>query len=60
VFSRPGHESATESAAARDLARFRIDAARASELADMRPPAWVFLTATENPLSSTQLRSRAE
>ncbi len=58
VIDRPSHSlSASASAAAQRLARHRLDATRAHELADCEPPAWVFLRGLKLPLSSTQLRA---
>lgn len=57
VFSRPGHERAAEdSAAARELALFRLEESEGARLADADPPAWAFCTRTANPLSATSLR----
>lgn len=47
---------ALASPAARALWRSRVPEARAARLADMRPPAWCFLTARLSPASSTELR----
>jgi nicotinate-nucleotide adenylyltransferase len=44
---------------ARALARYRISEARAERLADLPPPAWVFLHGLRLSLSSTELRARA-
>lgn len=46
--------------AAQALARHRIDETDAALLADMAPPAWVFLRGIKSPLSSTQLRSHSQ
>jgi len=60
VFSRPGiTEAALSSEAAETLAAFRIDAARAETLADQTPPAWVYFSDLDNPLSSTALRQHS-
>ncbi|MEZ5916740.1 MAG: nicotinate-nucleotide adenylyltransferase [Parvularculaceae bacterium] len=60
VFSRPGDEDAAEtSEAGKRFAAFRLDERDAASLADREPPAWVFLRATANPVSSTALRERA-
>jgi len=57
VIDRPADSlRAGASAAAQRLARYRLDEARAGELADCKPPAWVFLRGLKLPLSSTQLR----
>jgi len=61
VFNRPGLAlRAIAGPAARALAGHRIRERDASRLADMAPPAWVFLSAPHVPLSSTQLRARGE
>ena len=58
VFNRPGYgEEALAGEAARDLAPFRLDAQGADRLAEAEPPAWVYFSDTDNPLSSTGLRS---
>jgi nicotinate-nucleotide adenylyltransferase len=57
VIDRPSHSlRASASTAAHRLARYRLDAARAEQLADCAPPAWVFLRGLKLTLSSTQLR----
>ena len=43
--------------AAQRLARYRIPEREAGSLADLRPPAWVFLTGMKLDLSSTGLRN---
>jgi nicotinate-nucleotide adenylyltransferase len=43
--------------AAQALGRYRLPESRAATLADMRPPAWVFLTGLKLNLSSTGLRN---
>jgi nicotinate-nucleotide adenylyltransferase len=43
--------------AAQALARYRIPERYASSLADLRPPAWTFLTGLKLSLSSTRLRN---
>ncbi|MAW79391.1 MAG: hypothetical protein CMI63_04085 [Parvularcula sp.] len=59
VFNRPGHtDEALASEAAKELAAFRIDPDNAMLLSETEPPAWVFFPDTENPLSSTAIRSR--
>ncbi|WP_203236215.1 nicotinate-nucleotide adenylyltransferase [Methylobacterium crusticola] len=60
VIDRPGFTlTATAARAAQALARYRIDEADAPELADLDPPAWVFLHGPRSDLSSTALRNRA-
>jgi nicotinate-nucleotide adenylyltransferase len=43
--------------AARRFARHRVREIRARSLADMRPPAWVFLHAENDPQSATRIRA---
>jgi len=49
---------ALASVAARTLARYRIDEADAPLLADLEPPAWVYLHGVTSPLSSSVIRAR--
>jgi nicotinate-nucleotide adenylyltransferase len=59
VVDRPGWTlRATHSKAALALAPFRIDESDAPVLADLAPPAWVFLHGPRSPLSSTVLRQQ--
>ncbi len=60
VIARPGSllDSNTAPAAAR-FAAGRAPAARARLLADMPPPAWVYLAAPLNPRSSSSIRAQA-
>jgi nicotinate-nucleotide adenylyltransferase len=58
VIDRPSDSlRAAASTAAQRLARYRLDEAEASRLADCGAPAWVFLRGLKLPLSSTQLRA---
>ena len=60
VVDRPGaSRKAIASPAARAFAFARVREAEAGALADMAPPAWVFLHAPLDPTSSTVLRSSA-
>lgn len=60
IVDRPGSSLAPlYSKAAQTLSRRRIDERDAQGLALLEPPAWSFLHAPLNPLSSTHLRSRA-
>ena len=43
--------------AAQALARYRLPEAKAANLADYSPPAWVYLHGLKSPLSSTALRA---
>jgi nicotinate-nucleotide adenylyltransferase len=43
--------------AAQALARYRLPESQAARLADLRPPAWVFLTGLKLDMSSTGLRN---
>ncbi len=59
IFNRPGHgEAALAGEAASALVHARISAEQGASLADARPPAWAYFQDTNNPLSSTELRSR--
>lgn len=59
VFDRPSYSlGALSGRAARRFHRERIKESRASRLADMRPPAWVFLHTPLNATSATALRAR--
>lgn len=49
--------AATASVAAQALSRYRIDETDAPVLADLAPPAWVFLHGLKSPLSSTEIRA---
>ncbi len=61
IFNRPGLAlRALASPAARTFAESRIRECDAAYLADMAPPAWVFLSSPHVPLSSTQLRAERE
>ena len=59
VIARPGFTvAALASPAARHLQAARLDPAKAAELADRTPPAWVFLEERHDPASSTAIRAR--
>jgi nicotinate-nucleotide adenylyltransferase len=58
VIDRPPQSfRALASPAAQALSRYRVPEAEAASLADLRPPAWVFLTGLKLSLSSTGLRN---
>lgn len=58
VFARPTYSfRALTSKAARRFARYRIKEVRATALADMRPPAWVFVHIPLNAASATGIRA---
>jgi nicotinate-nucleotide adenylyltransferase len=58
VIDRPPQSfRALAAPAAQALSRYRVPENQAGELADHRPPAWVFLTGTKLSLSSTGLRN---
>lgn len=58
VFARPTYSfRALTSKAARRFARHRINEVRATALADMRPPAWVFVHIPLNAASATGIRA---
>jgi len=59
IFARPTYSlRALDSRAARRFRRYRIDRSRAGALADMDPPAWVFLNTPLNWQSATRIRRR--
>lgn len=59
VFDRPAYSlRALASRAARRFAKARVSDAQARDMADMRPPAWVFLRTRWNPRSASSLRNR--
>jgi nicotinate-nucleotide adenylyltransferase len=59
VIDRPGWTlRSTHSKAALALREFRIDESDAALLADLAPPAWVFLHGPRSTLSSTVLRQQ--
>src|SRR3984885_96444 len=47
----------TVSVAAQALGRFRVPETSATKLAELKPPAWIFLHGLKSPLSSTALRA---
>lgn len=58
IIDRPGSTiAATTSVTARHFAQRRIDERLASNLAAMKPPAWVFIHGPRSSCSSTQLRN---
>lgn len=60
VVDRPGASlSVLNAPAALAYARSRVDESDAAGLAAMRPPAWTFLHAPRDPVSSTELRREA-
>lgn len=59
IFNRPSYcKLGLESAAASELADYRIDPAQAHTLYQLKPPAWVYCQDTDNPMSSTEIRSK--
>ncbi len=61
VFARPSYSSrALSGRAARRFGSARIGEPRAARLADMHPPAWVFLSRPRNPASATRIRARRQ
>lgn len=58
VFNRPGYEGdALQSVAAKALSAFQIDETAPEALTQQEPPAWIFFSDTDNPLSSTAIRN---
>jgi len=61
VFARPDYSNDAENAkASRHFANFRLDSDRAEDLAEISPPAWVFLKTPENSVSATEIRNRSQ
>jgi nicotinate-nucleotide adenylyltransferase len=61
IIDRPGWtHRAFRSRAGQALARFRLDEAEAPILADLEPPAWLFLHGPRSSLSSSELRRRGQ
>lgn len=59
IFSRPSYSKASlDSLAAKALRDYRIGKNKAKALHRMKPPAWVFCDLTDNPASSTEIRSK--
>lgn len=59
IIDRPGSTlRASRAPAAVSLARYRIDETDARLLADLRPPAWVFVHGRRSETSSTRLRAQ--
>ena len=57
VFDRPSYSfDALESEAARRFQQHRVGRGQAGQLADMTPPAWVFLWSAFDPASATAIR----
>jgi nicotinate-nucleotide adenylyltransferase len=60
IYVRPGAtRTALASIAARALSAYRIDERDAPLLADLKPPAWVYLRGVTSPLSSSVIRARS-
>lgn len=60
IYVRPGsNHLAPVSQAAISLARYRVDEGDAQLLADLKPPAWIYLHGLMSPLSSSLLRDRS-
>lgn len=58
IIDRPGFTlTATSARGAQAMGRWRIDESDAGLLADLEPPAWVFLHGPRSTLSSTALRA---
>jgi len=58
VFNRPGYfDQAMQSVTAKHFTKTRYEPAEANNLWRQEPPAWVFITNTNNPASSTAIRT---
>ncbi len=61
IFPRPTYSRrALSGRAARRFARYRVSGIRASSLALMKPPAWVFLRTRPDAVSATRIRAEEE
>ncbi len=61
IFARPTYSLNAENAkAVRRFSRSRVDRTNAKRLADMKPPAWVFLKTPLNSISATEIRARSK
>ena len=61
VFNRPGYaKRALASLPAKELSPFRYKKENIEAFLTAEPPAWIFFTETENPLSSTKIRSSSK
>jgi nicotinate-nucleotide adenylyltransferase len=59
IFNRPSYSKPSlEGIAANELAEHRIDQSQANTLYSLKPPAWVYCERTNNPMSSTEIRSK--
>ena len=59
IFNRPSYSMPSlESVAAKELEKYRISNDKASMLATLRPPAWVYYQSSKNPASSTEIRNK--
>lgn len=59
IFNRPSYSNTYKnSIAAKTLEKFRIDQTDIRKLYKLKPPAWSFYEATNNPTSSTALRNK--
>lgn len=59
IFNRPSYSNAnTKSVAAKALEKYRIDQEDIRKLYKLKPPAWSFYEATNNPKSSTEIRNK--
>lgn len=61
IFNRPSYsKTSLNSAAAIELAKYRIDQKEAHRLYKLKPPAWVYCESTDNPMSSTEIRNKTK
>ena len=59
VFDRPGYSlKALSGKMAQRYSRFRISERRRASVGKLKPPAWVFLHALLNPISSSNIRAK--
>ena len=59
IFPRPAHSGrALAGKASRRFKRFRVRSTRGPRLANMRPPAWIFLRTQPDTTSATRIRAK--
>ena len=60
IFNRPSYSTASlQSPAAQYFMTNKIEESKGHELYKMKPPAWVYIKDTHNPLSSTEIRTKS-
>jgi len=61
IFNRPSYsKQCLKSVAAKTLEAFRVPMEQSHSLYSLKPPAWIFYELSDNPLSSTKIRSQTK